>query len=224
MLPRRPAEPDRTSLPAASTGGAAVLRRRDPARGGISAARHGISWWLRRRSRYHGSLWAGRDGSCPGREEITKLLATKPGPVTLALLAHAHAAVAHAHAAAYPMPGPRCRPVLKQCCGVRLNEAGSPAALIQDGSSMLGLLPRFLLFLQRRATGDEDPRAWPPRQDATPVNDGTGTSMRNFTECSVGVLDWLSSCGFARMTAINQDPGDLPGWVGHRDRRGAGGR
>jgi hypothetical protein len=76
------------------------------------------------------------------------------------------------------------------------------------------------------ATGDEDPQAWPPRQDATPVNDGTGTSMRNFTECSVGVLDWLSSCGFAGMTALNQDSEDLPGIgeIRYRGQRGASGR
>ena len=152
MLPRRPAEPDRTSLTAAvSTGGSAVLWRRDPARRGASTGLHGISWWLRRLSRYHGCLRAGRDGSCPGREGITKLLATKPGPVTPALLAHAHTA-------ACPTPGPRCRPALKQCCGVCPNEPGRPDASIQDGSSMLELLPRFLLFLQRTAMSDEDPR------------------------------------------------------------------
>jgi len=219
MFPRWPAEPGRTCLPTASTGGTALLRRCDPARGRASTGHHGISWWLRRLSRYHGSLGTGRDDSCPGREVVTKLLAAKPWPTTLALLAHAHTA-------ARPMPGPRCRPVLKQCCGVRLNEAGRPAALIQDGSSMLGLLPRFLLFLQRMATGDEDPHAWPPRQDATPVNDGTGTSMRKFTECSVGVLDWLSSCGFAGMTALNQDSEDLPGTgeIRHRGQGGASGR
>jgi hypothetical protein len=63
--------------------------------------------------------------------------------------------------------------------------------LIQDGFSMLDYSPGFLLFLQRMATGDENPHAWPPRQHATPVNDGTATSKRNFTECSVAVLDWL---------------------------------
>jgi hypothetical protein len=99
MLPRRPAEPDRPSLPTASTGEPAILRRRDPARGGVSGGHHGISWWLRRLSRYHGSLRAGRDGSPPGREELTSLLATKPGPVTLALLAHVHMA-------ACPTPAP----------------------------------------------------------------------------------------------------------------------
>ena len=91
---------------------------------------------------------------------------------------------------------------------------------------MLGLLPRFLLFLQRRATGDEDPLAWLPSQDATPVNDGTATSMRNFTECSVGVLEWLSSCGFAGIRGLNQGPEDLPG-IGEmfcRGRPGASGR
>ena len=56
---------------------------------------------------------------------------------------------------------------------------------------MLALLPRFLLFLQRMATGDEDRPAGLPSQHATPVNDGTATSLRNFTECSVGVLGWL---------------------------------
>jgi hypothetical protein len=100
MLPRRPAEPDRPSLPTASTGEPAILRRRDPARGGVSGGPHGISWWLRRLSRYHGSLRAGRDVGRPGREEITSLLATTPGPVTLALLAHVHTA-------AYPTPAPR---------------------------------------------------------------------------------------------------------------------
>jgi hypothetical protein len=226
MLPRWPAEPGRTCLPTAGgtclptagAGGTAILRRSDPARGRASTGRHGISWWLRRLPRYHGSLRTGRDGSGPGREIVTKLLAAKPWPATLALLAHAHTA-------ACPTPGPRCRPVLKQCCGVRLNEAGRPAALIQDGSSMLELLPRFLLFLQHMATGDENPHAWPPRQDATPVNDGTGTSTRNFTGCSVGVLDWLSSCGFAGMTALNQDSGDPGiGEIRHRGQRGTSGR
>ena len=184
MLPRRPAEPDRTSLTAASTGGPAIFRRRAPARHGTSADHHGISWWLRRLSRYHGCLRAGWDGSCPGREEITKLLATKPGPVMVALLAHAHAS-------AYRTAAPRCRPALKPCCGGCLNEAGRPAASIQDGSSMLELLPRFLLFLQRTATDIEGPHAWPPSQHGMPVNDGTASSVRNFTECSVDVLDWL---------------------------------
>jgi hypothetical protein len=99
MLPRRPAEPGWPSLPTASTGEPAILRRRGPARGGVSGSHHGISWRLCRLSRYHGSLRAGRDGSRPGREEVTSLLATKPGPVTLALLAHVHMA-------AYPTPTP----------------------------------------------------------------------------------------------------------------------
>src|SRR6516164_4312218 len=101
-----------------------------------SACRHGISWRLRRLSRYHGSLRADRDGSRPGREAVTRPPATKPGPLTPALRAHADTA-------ARATPGPRCRTVPERCCGVRLNEAGRPAALIQDGSSMLGLLPRF---------------------------------------------------------------------------------
>jgi hypothetical protein len=46
--------------------------------------------------------------------------------------------------------------MLTRCRGVRLNEAGRPAALIMGGSSMLGLLPRSLLFLQRTAN-DETP-------------------------------------------------------------------
>jgi hypothetical protein len=92
MLPRRPAEPGRAALPTASARGPAILRRRGPAPGGVSAGHHGISWRLRRLSRYHGSLRAGRDGSRPGREEGTSLLATKPGPVKLALLAHVHMA------------------------------------------------------------------------------------------------------------------------------------
>ena len=100
MLPRRPAEPDRASLPTASAGGPAILRRRGPARGGVSASHHGISWWLRRLSRYHGSLRTGRDGSRSGWGVVTSLLATKPGPVTLALLAHVHTA-------ACPTPAPR---------------------------------------------------------------------------------------------------------------------
>ena len=41
-----------------------------------------------------------RDGSRPGREVVTSSLATKPGPVTLALLAHVHTA-------ACPTPAPR---------------------------------------------------------------------------------------------------------------------
>jgi hypothetical protein len=104
MLPRRPAEPDRTSLPTASAGEPAILRRRDPARGGVSGGHHGISWWLRL-SRYHGSLRAGRDRSCPGREEITSLLATTPGPVTLGPVTLAP--LAHVPATAYPTPAPR---------------------------------------------------------------------------------------------------------------------
>ena len=99
MLSRRPAEPDRPSLPTASTGEPAILRRRGPARGGVSAGHHGISWWLRRLSRYHGRLRPGRDGSRPGREDVTSLLAIKPGPVPLALLAHVHMA-------ACPTPAP----------------------------------------------------------------------------------------------------------------------
>jgi hypothetical protein len=47
--------------------------------------------------------------------------------------------------------------MLTRCRGVRLNEAGRPAALIMGGSSMLGLLPRSLLFLQRTAMDDETP-------------------------------------------------------------------
>jgi hypothetical protein len=108
MLPRCPAEPGRTCLPTACTGGTAILRRCDPALGRASTGRHGISWWLRWLSRYHGSLRTGRDGSCKGREVVAKLLAAKPWPATLALLAHAHTA-------ACPTPGPRYRPVLKQC-------------------------------------------------------------------------------------------------------------
>ena len=100
MLPRRPAEPDRSSLPTADAGGPAVPRRRGPARGGVSAGHHGVSWGFRRLTRYHGSLRAGREGSRPGREEITSLLATTAGPVTLVLLASVHMA-------AYPTPAPR---------------------------------------------------------------------------------------------------------------------
>ena len=181
MPSRWPAEPCWTSLSPGGTAGSAVLWLRVPARGRASAGRHGISWWLRRLPRYHGSLRAGRDGRGSGRGTITKPPATKPGPATWAVFAHPHTT-------APPTLGPRCRPMLKQCCGVCLNEAGRPAALIQDGSSMLGLLPRFLLFLQRMATGDEDPPAGLPSQHATPVNDGPATSLRNFTECSVGVL------------------------------------
>ena len=47
--------------------------------------------------------------------------------------------------------------MLTQCRGVRLNQAGRPAALIMGGSSMLGLLPRSLLFLQRTAMDGETP-------------------------------------------------------------------
>jgi hypothetical protein len=136
MLTRGPAEPCRTSLFLASIAGSAILWLRVPARGRASADRHGISWWLRRLSPYHGSLRAGRDGSRPGREVIARPLATRPGPVTSAQLAHPDTA-------ACLTPDPRCRLMLKQCCGVCLNEAGRPAALIQDGCSMLGLLPRF---------------------------------------------------------------------------------
>jgi len=184
MPSRWPAESCWTSLFPGGTAGSAIRWLRVPACGRASVARHGISWWLRRLSRYHGSLRTGRDGHGSGREAITKLPATKPGPVTWALFAHPRTT-------ARPMPGPRCRPMLKQCCGVCLNEAGRPATLIQDGSSMLALLPRFLLFLQRMATGDEDRPAGLPSQHATPVNDGTATSLRNFTECSVGILGWL---------------------------------
>ena len=190
MPSRWPGEPCWTSLSPGGTAGSAILWWRVPARGRASAARHGISWWLRRLPRYHGSLRAGRDGRGSGRGVITKPPATKPGPATWAVFAHPRTT-------ARPTLGPRCRPMLKQCCGVCLNEAGRPAALIQDGSSMLGLLPRFLLFLQRMATSDEDPPAGLPSQHATPVNDGTATSWRNFTECSVGVLAGFSSCGFA---------------------------
>ena len=78
MFSRWPAEPGRTCLPTAGAGGTAILWRCDPARGRASTGRHGISWWLRRLSRYHGSLRTGRDGSGPGREVVTKLLAAKP--------------------------------------------------------------------------------------------------------------------------------------------------
>lgn len=151
-LSRWLAEPCRTLLSPASAAGSAILWPRVPARGRASADRHGIGRWLRRWSRYHGSLRTGRGGNRSGRGVITKPSATVPGPATSALLAHGRTA-------ARPRPGPRCRPMLKQCCGVCLNEAGRPAALIQDGSSMLELLPRCLLFLQRMATGDEDPPA-----------------------------------------------------------------
>ena len=194
MPSRWPGEPCWISLSPGGATGSAILWWRAPARGRASAGRHGISWWLRRLPRYHGSLRAGRDGRGSGRGTITKPPATKPGPATWAVFAHPHTT-------ARPALGPRCRPMLKQCCGVCLNEAGRPAALIQDGSSMLGLLPRFLLFLQRMATGDEDPPAGLPSQHATPVNDGTATSWRNFTECSVGVLAGFSSCGFAGVGA-----------------------
>jgi len=152
MLPRWPAEPGRTLLFPAITAGSAILWLRVPARGQESADRHGISWWLRRWSRYHGNLRTGRDGGRRGRVVITKLPATEAGPTAWAQLAHPDTA-------ACPTLGPGCRSMLKQRDGVGLNEAGRPAALIQDGSSMLGLLPRscppFLLFLQRMATGDE---------------------------------------------------------------------
>jgi len=152
MLPRWPAEPGRTLLFPAITAGSAILWLRVPARGRDSADRHGISWWLRRLSRYHGNLRTGRDGSRPDRVVITKLPATEAGPAAWAQLAHPDTA-------ARPTLGPGCRSMLKQRGGAGLNEAGRPAALIQDGSSMLGLLPRscppFLLFLQRMATGDE---------------------------------------------------------------------
>jgi len=219
MPSRWPAEPCWTSLSPGGTAGSAVLWLRVPARGRASAGRHGISWWLRRLPRYHGSLRAGRDGRGSGREVITQPPATRPGPATWAVFAHPPTT-------ARPTLGPRCRPMLKQCCGVCLNEAGRPAALIQDGSSMLGLLPRFLLFLQRMATGDEDPPAGLPSQHATPVNDGTATSLRNFTECSVGVLAGFCSCGFAGVGAPNQGRADLLrlGQTCWRARRGADGR
>jgi hypothetical protein len=158
LLRRWPAEPCRTSLPPVRTAGPAIPWLSDPARGRASAGRHGISGWLRRLSRYHGSLRAGRDGGRPARGIIAKLLTTMPGPVT-------PAPPAHARTAACPTPGPRSRPMLTWCCGVRLNEAGRPAALIMGGSSMLGLLPRSLLFLQRTATDGETP-ACPAAQSA----------------------------------------------------------
>jgi hypothetical protein len=135
MLPRWPAEPGRTLLFPAITEGSAVLWLRVPARGRDSADRHGISWRLRQLSRYHGNLRTGRDGSRLGRVVITKLPATEAGPAAWAQLAHPDTA-------AYPTLGPGCRSMLAQRGGVGLNEAGRPAALIQDGSSMLGLLPR----------------------------------------------------------------------------------
>ena len=150
MLLRWPAERCRASLPPASTGGAAFRWPRDPACGRASADRHGISGWLRRRSGYHGSLRAGRDAS-PERAAITNPLATGACPGGLGRRGRPSGGMGRK--AACPAPGPRCRPLLTQCCGVRLNEAGRPAASIQDGSSMLALLPRFLLFPQRTATG-----------------------------------------------------------------------
>src|ERR1700745_4279147 len=88
---------------------------------------------------------------------------------------------------------------------------------------MLGLLPRFLLLLQLTPTSDEGPQAWLPRQHATPLNDGTATSGRNFTERSAGVLGWLSSCGFAGIAALHQGrkpcpdrPGTPPGPAGRQ--------
>ena len=143
MLPRWPAEPCRTSLPPVSTAGPVILWLSDPVRGQASAARRGISGWLSRRPRYHGSPRTGRDGGRPARGILAKLLAREPGPVPPAWLAPPHTA-------GCPTPGPRCR-------GARLNEAGRPAELIMGGSSMLGLLPRFLLFLQRTAMDDETP-------------------------------------------------------------------
>jgi hypothetical protein len=150
MLARWPAEPCRTSLPPGSTAGPVILWLSDPIRGRASAGRRGISGWLRRRSRYHGSLRTGRDGGRPARGTTAKLLAREPGPVPPARLAPPHTA-------GCPTPGPRSRPVLTRCRGVRLNEAGRPAALLMGGSSMLGLLPRSLLLLQRTATDDETP-------------------------------------------------------------------
>jgi hypothetical protein len=150
MLPRWPAEPCRTSLPPVSTAGPVIPWLSDPVRGRANAGRRGISGWLRRRSRYHGSLRTGRDGDRPVRGIMAKLLAREPGPVPPARLAPPHTARC-------PTPGPRSRPMLTRCRGVRLNEAGRPAALIMGGSSMLRLLPRSLLFLQRTATDDETP-------------------------------------------------------------------
>ena len=150
MLPRWPAEPCRTSLPPVSTAGPVILWLSGPVRGRASAGRRGISGWLCRRSRYHGSPRTGRDGGRPARGIMAKLLAREPGPVPLAWLAPPHTA-------GCPTPGPRSRRMLTRCRGVRLNEAGRPAALIMGGSSMLGLLPRFLLFLQRTAMDDETP-------------------------------------------------------------------
>jgi hypothetical protein len=149
MLSRWAAEPGRTSAPV-STAGSAIPGPGAPARGRASACRHGISGWLRRLSRYHGGLRTGRDGGRPAGGIIAKLLATMPGPAR-------PARPARPRTAARPAPGPRSRPMLAQCCGVRLNQAGRPAALIMGGSSMLGLLPRSLLFLQRTATDGETP-------------------------------------------------------------------
>jgi hypothetical protein len=150
MLRRWPAEPGRTSLPPVSTAGPAIPWPSDPARGRSSTGRHGISGWLRRLSRYHRSPRTGRGDGHPARGIIAKLLTTRPGPVT-------PAPPAHRRTAACPAPGPRSRPMLTQCCGVRLNQAGRPAALIMGGSSMLGLLPRSLLFLQRTAMDGKTP-------------------------------------------------------------------
>jgi hypothetical protein len=135
MLRSWPAKPCRTSLPPVSPARSAIPWLSDPARGQASAGRHGISGWLRRLSRYHGSPPTGRDGSPPARGIIAKLLTTMPGPGTTA--------PTHPRTAACPTPGPRSRPIQTQCCGVRLNEAGRPAALIMGGSSMLELLPPF---------------------------------------------------------------------------------
>ena len=148
-LPRWAAEPGRTSPPV-GTAGSAIPGPSAPARGRASAGRHGISGWLRRWSRYHGGLRTGRDGGHPAGGFIAKLLATMPGPAR-------PARPAHPRTAACPTPGPRSRPMLTQCCGVRLNQAGRPATLIMGGSSMLGLLPRSLLFLQRTATDGDTP-------------------------------------------------------------------
>jgi hypothetical protein len=150
MLPRWPGEPCRTSLSPVGTAGPVILWLSDPVRGRASAGRRGISGWLCRRSRYHGSPRTGRDGGRPARGIMAKLLAREPGPVPPARLAPPHTA-------GCPTPGPRSRRMLTRCRGVRLNEAGRPAALIMGGSSMLGLLPRSLLFLQRTAMDDETP-------------------------------------------------------------------
>jgi hypothetical protein len=190
MLPRWPAEPCRTSLPPVSTAGPVIPWLSDPVRGRANAGRRGISGWLRRRSRYHGSLRTGRDGDRPVRGIMAKLLAREPGPVPPARLAPPHTA-------GCPTPGPRSRPMLTRCRGVRLNEAGRPAALIMAGLPCWDYSPVSCYSCSVRRRTMRPPLAWPPSQHVTPVNDGTATSMRNFTECSVGVLACLSSCDFA---------------------------